>query len=71
MNWRVEVIDIVIIMVVYMLVQFASTQDQPVTDWVIWVKATGMAALYKAVPPAIGLLGSIRTKYSKTSPSEE
>ena len=65
MNWRVELIDIAIIVAVFMVVEFGRTQSEPVTDWVVWLRAVGMGALYKAVPPVLGLLGTMRTRFAK------
>lgn len=64
MNWRVELIDIAIIVAVFMVVEFSRTQAEPVTDWAAWLRAVGMGALYKAVPPALGVLGSLRTRFA-------
>ena len=69
MNWRVEIIDILIIVAVFMLVEFARTQTEPVTDWGVWLRAVGMGALYKAVPPLLGLLGAMRARFAKAGDS--
>lgn len=67
MNWRAEAIDLLIIIALYVLVEFAATEGEPPTDWGIWLRAIAVSALYKAVPPIVQVLGTTRAKYGKGS----
>lgn len=62
-NWKADLIDILILVVLYMAIEFGRTEQQPVTDWAAWLRAVGMGALYKSVPPLVQYLGLLRAKY--------
>lgn len=55
-------LDIVIVGLLYLLVEFARTEEQPVSDWAEWLKAAGFGALYRVTPELIQVLGTVRAR---------
>ena len=55
-------LDILIVALLYLLVEFARTQEEPVTDWLEWMKAAGFGMLYRVTPELIQILGTFRAR---------
>lgn len=62
MNIRRLAIDIAIVMVLYVLVEFGRTQEVRPDDWSTWGWGVIMGALYRATPELITWLGALRTR---------
>lgn len=54
------VADLLIIASLYLLMEFASTQSEPVTDWAEWAKGAGMGVAYRLAPSLISALARLR-----------
>lgn len=54
-------IDILIVMALYVLVEFARTESVRPDDWATWAWGIIMGALYRATPEIITFLGKLRS----------
>ena len=55
-------LDIVIVGLLYLLVEFARTEEQPVSSWYEWAKAAFFGVLYRVTPELIQMLGTVRAR---------
>lgn len=65
---RRMLIDIAIVGLLYLLVEFARTETQPVTSWAEWLKAAGFGVLYRVTPEMVQWLGVLRATYGGGEP---
>ena len=59
---RRMLLDIVIVGLLYLLVEFARTEQEPVSDWTEWMRAAGFGVLYRVTPELIQVLGTVRAR---------
>lgn len=54
------VADLLIIAILYLLVEFIRTEQEPVTDWATWFRGVGMGVLYRLAPVVLSVLAQMR-----------
>lgn len=57
-----QVIDVAIVVLLYVLVEFGRTESVKPADWSTWGWGLVMGGLYRAAPEVITLLSKLRTR---------
>ncbi|MBK7086904.1 MAG: hypothetical protein IPH53_20560 [Flavobacteriales bacterium] len=57
---RGEIVDVLIVVLLYVLVEFTRTESVAPTDWSTWFWGAVMGGAYRAAPEIITFLGKLR-----------
>lgn len=60
LNLRGQVVDVAIVVLLYVLVEFVRTEAVRPADWSTWFWGVVMGGAYRAAPEIITLLGKLR-----------